>query len=130
MIARRTRLWTSFVACMASIACAPAKVPRSAPAKDAPIRIALTFDDLPAHGDLPPDVTRLAVIRSILATLAAHHVPPTYGFVNGAKVKAHPEDGEVLRAWVAAGQPLGNHGYSHLSLDEKADVGAYLRDID
>jgi len=95
-----------------------------------PLRVALTFDDLPAHGPLPPGVTRLDVVRSLLATLAAHHVPPTYGFVNGSKLKAHPEDADVLRAWVAAGHPLGNHGYSHLSLDDDANVDAYLRDVD
>lgn len=95
-----------------------------------PIRVALTFDDLPAHAPLPPGVTRLDVVRSILATLAAHHVPPTYGFVNGAKLKAHPEDAEVLTTWVRAGQLLGNHGFSHMSLGEGADVAAYVRDID
>ena len=120
----------ALLGCLVSTACASPSAPRVAPAKNEPIRVALTFDDLPAHAELPPGVTRLDVIRSILATLAAHHVPPTYGFVNGSKVKAHPEDGEVLRAWVAAGHPLGNHGYSHLSLDEKADVDAYLRDLD
>ena len=51
--------------------------------------------------------------RALLETLRRHGVPQAYGFLNGAKLQAHPEDRAVLEAWVAAGQPLGNHTWAH-----------------
>ena len=44
--------------------------------------VALTFDDLPAHGPLPPGVTRLDVAKSIISTLKAANAPQVYGFIN------------------------------------------------
>ncbi len=86
----------------------------SAPAQ----KVAITFDDLPAHGDLPPGVTRLDVAKSILATLHDQHLPPVYGFVNAAKLEKAPDDIEVLKAWRAAGNPLGSHTWSHPALND------------
>ena len=80
-------------------------------------QMAITFDDLPAHNALPPDVTRLQVATSILTTLATEHMPPTYGFVNGAKAK-DPDTVSVLQAWRDAGQPLGNHTWAHLDFND------------
>ncbi|MBS1823118.1 MAG: polysaccharide deacetylase family protein [Acidobacteria bacterium] len=79
-------------------------------------QVALTFDDLPEHGDLPPHVTRQQIARSILATLTREKMPPIYGFVNAVSLKDAPEEISFLKAWRAAGQPLGNHTYSHDSL--------------
>lgn len=45
-------------------------------------------------------------------------MPPTYGFVNGVAISKNPEDAAVLDAWRAAGNPLGNHGWSHLNLNQ------------
>ena len=81
-------------------------------------QVAFTFDDLPAHGDLPPGQTRLEVAESILRTLHDQHMPPVYGFVNAVKLEKSPEDIAVLKAWRAAGDPLGNHAYSHPSLND------------
>ena len=81
-------------------------------------QVAFTFDDLPAHGDLPPGQTRLGVAESILRTLRDQHMPPVYGFVNAAKLEKIPEDSAVLKGWRAAGEPLGSHTYSHPSLNE------------
>jgi peptidoglycan/xylan/chitin deacetylase (PgdA/CDA1 family) len=81
-------------------------------------QVAFTFDDLPAHGDLPPGQTRLEVAQSILKTLHDQHLPPVYGFINAVKLEKNPEDMAVLRAWRDAGNPLGNHAYSHPSLNE------------
>jgi peptidoglycan/xylan/chitin deacetylase (PgdA/CDA1 family) len=78
--------------------------------------VAITFDDLPAHGDLPPGTTRADVAKNILAVLKAHHVKQAYGFVNASKLETVPEDKEVLNLWVAAGYPLGNHGYTHMDV--------------
>jgi peptidoglycan/xylan/chitin deacetylase (PgdA/CDA1 family) len=81
-------------------------------------RISITFDDLPAHGELPADETRLDIANSILATLHAERMPPTYGFVNGEKVASDPATLVVLKAWRAAGNPLGSHTWSHMNLNE------------
>jgi len=79
-------------------------------------QIAFTFDDLPSHGPLPEGETRLQIAQSILDTLKQQHMPPTYGFVNGVHLATEPASAEVLNAWTAAGQPLGNHTYSHPNL--------------
>lgn len=81
-------------------------------------QIAFTFDDLPAHGDLPPAETRLQVANSILATLRDQHMPAIYGFVNAAKIDKTPDGLAVLKAWRAAGEPLGSHTFSHPSLND------------
>ena len=79
-------------------------------------QIAFTFDDLPSHGPLPEGDTRLQITQSILETLKQQHMPSTYGFVNGVHLVTDPTSAEVLKAWTAAGQPLGNHTYSHPNL--------------
>lgn len=79
--------------------------------------VAITVDDLPSHGALPPGMTRSDVARSILKALKDAHAPKVYGFVNAKKLEQHPEDIEVLKLWRSAGFPLGNHTYAHLSLN-------------
>lgn len=81
------------------------------------IRIALTFDDLPRHSDVPPGVTRQQVAKDIIAALKAAHTPPVYGFVNAVHLQNDPKLAEVLIDWRAAGFPLGNHTWSHANLD-------------
>ena len=80
-------------------------------------QVALTIDDLPSHGALPPGMTRADVAKSILKTLQDAHAPKVYGFINAKKLEEHPEDMEVLKLWRSAGFPLGNHTYAHLSLN-------------
>lgn len=82
-----------------------------------PQTVALTIDDLPSHGALPPGMSRVDVARSILNTLKQAHAPKVYGFVNPKRLEEHPEDIEVLKLWRSAGFPLGNHTYAHLSLN-------------
>ena len=81
-------------------------------------QVALTFDDLPSHGPLSAGQTRLQVADSILTTLHDQHIPQVYGFINAAKLEKVPDDVAVLKAWRAAGQPLGSHTYSHPSLND------------
>jgi peptidoglycan/xylan/chitin deacetylase (PgdA/CDA1 family) len=76
-------------------------------------QMAITFDDLPAHGAKPADMTRLDIAQSILATLKREHMPPTYGFINGQRKEEEAPSLRVLQAWRAAGQPLGNHTWAH-----------------
>ena len=80
--------------------------------------VALTIDDLPAHGSLPPGMTRADVAKIIVKDLIDAHVPKAYGFINARKLEEHPEDMEVLKLWRSAGFPLGNHTYAHPSLND------------
>jgi peptidoglycan-N-acetylglucosamine deacetylase len=84
--------------------------------------MAITFDDLPAHGSMPAGVTRLEIAQSILATLKRERMPPTYGFVNGKRVEEHASTLEVLSAWRAAGQPLANHTWAHRDIKDESLV--------
>jgi peptidoglycan-N-acetylglucosamine deacetylase len=105
-----------------------AKTPRQA-GNGTPLRVALTFDDLPDHGPLPPGVTRVDVARSILAALKARNAPAVYGFINAKQLETRPDDGEVLRLWREAGFPLGNHTYSHMDLHTNTPE-AFERDVE
>jgi type 1 glutamine amidotransferase/peptidoglycan/xylan/chitin deacetylase (PgdA/CDA1 family) len=90
-------------------------------------KLALTFDDLPVHGPLPFGMSRADVARSILAALQAKKAPPTYGFVNAKGLSDATDAAEVLRLWRSAGQPLGNHTYSHVNLNA-VSAEAFERD--
>ena len=59
---------------------------------------------------------------------------PAFGFINGASGEREPAAMPVLDAWRKAGQPLGNHGWSHQGLskisdDVFADEGTGPREI-
>jgi len=79
--------------------------------------VALTFDDLPVHGPLPPGMTRIDIANSIIRALQAAHAPATYGFVNAKGLEQEPTSAGVLQLWRAAGFPLGNHTFSHMDLN-------------
>jgi peptidoglycan/xylan/chitin deacetylase (PgdA/CDA1 family) len=88
--------------------------------------ITLTFDDLPAHGPLPAGTTRLAIVKDIVTALKAAQAGEVYGFINGVLTEREA-DMPVLQLWRDAGLPIGNHGWSHLNLD---DVGATAASAD
>lgn len=92
--------------------------------------IAITVDDLPAHGPLPQGMTRAGIARSYLATLRKHGVPQAYGFVNAVHLQEEPESAAVLTLWRRAGYPLGNHTYSHLNLDRAPSLAAWEADLE
>jgi peptidoglycan/xylan/chitin deacetylase (PgdA/CDA1 family) len=94
-----------------------------------PIEVAITVDDLPRHGPDVPGVTRAAIHQRMLDAFAAHRVPAVTGFINAKSLEAHPEDGEALRAWVAAGHPLANHTYSHVDANT-VPLAPYLADLE
>ena len=79
--------------------------------------LAITFDDMPAHGPLPVGETRLGIAQRIIAALKAHGVTAPFGFLNGGFGVDDPQSPAVLRTWRAAGYPIGNHTWSHLNLD-------------
>lgn len=91
-------------------------------------QVAFTFDDLPAHGPLPPGMARPAVVNSLLKTLKSEGMPPVYGFVNGFRVAQYPYQIHILERWHAAGEPLGNHTWSHPELD-KLSPSVYEQNI-
>lgn len=95
---------------------------------NAPI-LALTFDDMPAHGSLPPGETRLDIARRIIAALRADRVPGAHGFINGGFGEGDPQSPAVLKAWRQAGFPVGNHTWSHLNL-ETATAPEFLAQVD
>jgi peptidoglycan/xylan/chitin deacetylase (PgdA/CDA1 family) len=102
---------------------------RAPVAPDGSIGIALTFDDLPSHGPEPVGEDSAETHRRILAALRKHGVPPVVGFVNGAPLEKRPELRAVLQDWLAAGQRLGNHTWSHPSAAE-VKPEAFLAEIE
>jgi peptidoglycan-N-acetylglucosamine deacetylase len=89
--------------------------------------VALTFDDLPLNGDLPPGVTRAQITRDVLAVLSQHKVPQVFGFVNARKLEDNKDSVDALKLWVAAGERVGNHTYSHIDLHQNTPE-AFERD--
>jgi peptidoglycan/xylan/chitin deacetylase (PgdA/CDA1 family) len=77
--------------------------------------IALTFDDLPLHGPIPAGETPQSVAQGVISALTRAHVP-AYGFINAHWTADQPDTIDVLKAWRAAGLPLGNHTWSHQHL--------------
>lgn len=91
-------------------------------------KVAVTFDDLPLNGDLPPGATRLEITRDTLAVLKKRHVPPAYGFINAKKLEGNADAAEALKLW-AESEPVGNHTYSHMDLNANP-AEAFEREIE
>jgi len=91
-------------------------------------KLAITFDDLPLNGDLPAGVMRVQIARDVVALLKARHLPAAYGFINAKKLEGNPDAAEALKIW-AADEPVGNHTYRHMNLNQNAPE-AFEREID
>jgi peptidoglycan/xylan/chitin deacetylase (PgdA/CDA1 family) len=78
--------------------------------------VAITVDDLPAHGDMPAGMTRTDIAQSMIATFEAKGVPNVYGFVNAKNIAGDADRMAALRVWVDAGFSLGSHTFSHIDL--------------
>ena len=91
-------------------------------------KLAITFDDLPANGALPPGVTQVETTRNVLDILKKRRVPPVYGFINAKKLEGSADGAEALRLWAAAEQ-VGNHTYSHIDLEQNTPE-AFAREIE
>lgn len=89
--------------------------------------IALTFDDIPVHGPLPPGETRVGIIRKITASLKRAEAP-AFGFLNAGFGGDDLVATAAITAWRAAALPLGSHGYSHCDLD-RVGVTAFAADV-
>jgi len=96
------------------------------------LTIAVTFDDLPATGGERGVVAEVVAInRAIVSTLAKRGIPAV-GFVNevGLETDAQVDPARVaaLSLWLDAGLSLGNHTYSHPSLN-RVSREAYFDDV-
>jgi peptidoglycan/xylan/chitin deacetylase (PgdA/CDA1 family) len=89
--------------------------------------VAITFDDLPLNGILAPGMTQAGITKDVLAILKKHRVPQVYGFINASKLEGSADGAEALRLWVAAGERVGNHTYSHMDLHTNT-AEEFLRD--
>jgi peptidoglycan-N-acetylglucosamine deacetylase len=89
-------------------------VPGFTPAQE----LAITFDDLPLNGTLPAGVTRTELVQRVVKVLKHYHVPEVYGFVNAKRFENDQDGAEALKRWVAAGERVGNHTYSHPDLNK------------
>jgi peptidoglycan-N-acetylglucosamine deacetylase len=91
-------------------------------------KLAITIDDLPQNGALPPGVTRVDITRDTIAVLKKRHVPPVYGFINAKKLEGSADGAEALKLWAAA-EPFGNHTYTHIDLEQNTPE-AFERDLE
>jgi peptidoglycan/xylan/chitin deacetylase (PgdA/CDA1 family) len=91
-------------------------------------KLAVTMDDLPLNGLLPPGVTRVETTKNVLAILKKRHVPPVYGFINAKKLEGNADGAEALKLWAAA-EPVGNHSYAHMDLEQNT-AEAFEREIE
>lgn len=90
--------------------------------------VALTFDDLPVMSLNEDPAYEDATVRQLVAGLRRLRFP-AIGFAIGEDVEAGPDHaGEKrLAVWTQAGFPVGNHTWSHPSLNT-TPVEAYIAD--
>jgi peptidoglycan/xylan/chitin deacetylase (PgdA/CDA1 family) len=83
-------------------------------------QVAITIDDLPAGSNTLPAAAITEMTAKLLAALRDLKVP-VVGFVNEKKLY-HPgevdERIQALRMWIDSGFELGNHTFSHSSLNK------------
>ena len=83
--------------------------------------ISLTIDDLPAaDSNAMTGQEIIDMTQKLLATLRERHVPAV-GFVNERKLFKFGEVDDrimALNLWLDSGLELGNHSYSHMSLNQ------------
>jgi len=101
-----------------------AGAPTANAATEPPVReVAITIDDLPAAAASPTRGDAKSIIdmtTKLLAILKQQNIPAV-GFVNEQKVYKWGEVDERIRAlsmWLDAGFELGNHTFSHPSLNQ------------
>lgn len=86
-------------------------------------QVAVTIDDLPAGmADRLPAAQITAMTSKLLGTLRDQKVP-VVGFVNEKRLYKTGEVDERIKAlqmWLDAGFELGNHTYSHMSLNQRS----------
>jgi len=85
--------------------------------------VAITIDDLPVVSTRADIKNRREITKKLLGHLRKANVP-AIGFVNENKLykvgELDEKQVDLLRMWLAAGLELGNHTYSHRSLNQIA----------
>jgi peptidoglycan/xylan/chitin deacetylase (PgdA/CDA1 family) len=93
--------------------------------------IAVTFDDLPVVSTRKDLKTRRTITKKLVGHIRKAKIPAV-GFVNENKLYSGDTRDEaqidLLRSWLDAGLELGNHTYSHRSLNA-IDLKDYQADI-
>lgn len=94
-------------------------------------RIAVTIDDLPVVSTRKDIENRRSITRKLLGHITKAKVP-AIGFVNENKLykdgKPAAEEIALLEMWLEAGLELGNHTYSHRSLN-RIELEDYKDDV-
>ena len=82
--------------------------------------IAVTIDDLPVVSTRRDLKNRREITKKLLAHIKKEKIP-AIGFVNENKLyngdEQDPQQIDLLRSWIDSGLELGNHTYSHRSLN-------------
>jgi peptidoglycan/xylan/chitin deacetylase (PgdA/CDA1 family) len=98
--------------------------------KKADRQVAITIDDLPAASNVLPAAAITEMTTKLLTTLRDQKIP-VVGFVNEKKLyKVGEVDARInaLGMWLDYGFELGNHTYSHTSLN-RAGLKAWEDDV-
>ncbi len=113
------RMTMRFIVLCAVISCAISLAAQSQPKPDR--QVAVTIDDLPAGmADRLPAADITAMTAKLLGTLRDQKIP-VVGFVNEKKLYKPGEVDERIKAlamWLDYGFELGNHTFSHASLNQ------------
>lgn len=108
------------LAAVVCVLCIVGSAVKSRAADNRPDRqVAITIDDLPAGSNVMPAPTITQMTTKLLTTLRDQKIP-VVGFVNEKKLYKPGEVDErinALRMWLDYGFELGNHTYSHASLN-------------
>jgi peptidoglycan/xylan/chitin deacetylase (PgdA/CDA1 family) len=93
--------------------------------------VAVTIDDLPVVSTRTDHKARREITRKLLSHIKKAKVP-AIGFVNENKLYTGDKREEVevalLKMWLDAGLELGNHSYSHRSLN-RIELADYQNDV-
>ncbi|MGH9683050.1 MAG: polysaccharide deacetylase family protein [Candidatus Acidiferrales bacterium] len=113
------QIWTSLF-----ILCALSLVPATLPSQSVPLpnrKVAITFDDLPAAASDSMTGAQIDdMTAKLVATLQQQKIP-VVAFVNEKKLYKWGEVDDRIKAlqmWLDAGFELGNHTFSHASLNK------------
>lgn len=94
----------------------------------ATIKMAITIDDLPVHGILPPGSTRYQVAKDLVEIFKKHEVPEVYAFINAGNIENKDDTSKAIKVWLEAGYPLGNHTFTHMSLNNNS-TSDFIKEI-
>lgn len=112
----RKTIWVLAIACGFSLAANSSMSKTDAPTAR---QVAITIDDLPAAANTMPATEVVDMTSRLMAALKRENIP-VVGFVNEKKLYRWGEVDERIKAlqmWLDSGFELGNHTFSHASLN-------------